>query len=328
MTAPDVFHPSRRGIRGPRKAAEPRGDIKARLAKVNKAFMLGDYDNAQQLVSEVIRINAETHQAWTALSSIFREQGQLHKALMSMVYAAHLRPKILHGWIGCGNFALELPADDDDDDGNLKTARLCFSTALRLDATNEEARLGRAVSCHRLGIIAPAIADYNFILRRRPYNLEVVRKLAEACVDIDRSHDVDSAVSSAISAYQRCWEHMSSSLSTCTISMSWFDAGIYAELFASVGKFKDAIQELKRVGRHLVGRASETYWSKWVSDDREWDYDAMRRDEVPDFHKCSFNEDLYGSSLPCDIRARLSIYRLSLGEDAEAMVCRTLVLPF
>src|SRR5687768_9199242 len=83
--------PRGRGARGPRKAAKPRGDITARLAKVNQAFLSGDYDRALDLAFEVIRINAETHQAWTALSSTFAEIGDTSKALSAMVYAAHLR---------------------------------------------------------------------------------------------------------------------------------------------------------------------------------------------------------------------------------------------
>ncbi|KAG8420461.1 transcription factor TFIIIC subunit tfc4 [Metarhizium acridum] len=83
-----------RAPRGPRKAAKPRGDITARLSKVNQAFLSGDYEQAMDLAFEVIRINAETHQAWTALSSIFRERGEMDRALSAMVYAAHLRQRM------------------------------------------------------------------------------------------------------------------------------------------------------------------------------------------------------------------------------------------
>lgn len=165
--------PRGRGTRGPRKAAKPRGDITARLAKVNQAFLGGDYALALDLVSEVIRINAETHQAWTALSSIFREQGENVRALSAMVYAAHLRPKDVAGWLNCASFALDMI--EEDESGNINTARLCYSAAIRAEPTNLEARLGKATVCHRQGHLAAAISEYNTVLRHRPQDLDVVR---------------------------------------------------------------------------------------------------------------------------------------------------------
>ena len=41
--------PRGKGARGPRKAAKPRGDITARLSKVNQAFLSGDYPLALDL---------------------------------------------------------------------------------------------------------------------------------------------------------------------------------------------------------------------------------------------------------------------------------------
>ena len=108
--------------RGPRQAAKPRGDITARLAKVNKAFLTGDYENALLLASEVIRINAETHQAWTSLASILAQMGEADKSLSAMVYAAHLRSKEVGGWLRCAAFAMEI-VDDHGDDSKLETAK-------------------------------------------------------------------------------------------------------------------------------------------------------------------------------------------------------------
>ncbi|KAF4975109.1 hypothetical protein FZEAL_8057 [Fusarium zealandicum] len=304
-----------RGARGPRKAAKPRGDITARLSKVNQAFLGGDYDQAMDLVFEVIRINAETHQAWTTLSSIFREQGDLSKALSAMVYAAHLRPKDIGGWLQCASFALDTIVEDEA--GNLNTARLCYSAALRADYTNIDARLGKALVCHRQGHLGAAISDYKMVLKRRPYDLEIVRKLAEACVD---NKQADTAVLGAIAAYKRFFDHEMAEPTQQMMEAPWHDIGIYVELFASTGRYQDAINQSKSLSRWLLGRGAEEYWDAWESDDREWDGDDERRLYVPEFTAGAFNPDLYGHSLPWDLRARLGIYRFRLGEDDEAMV--------
>ncbi|KAF5002288.1 hypothetical protein FGRMN_505 [Fusarium graminum] len=305
--------PRGKGARGPRKAAKPRGDITARLSKVNQAFLGGDYALALDLVFEVIRINAETHQAWTTLSSIFREQGDMSKSLSAMVYAAHLRPKDLNGWLQCASFALESIGDDES--GNLNTARLCYSAALRADHTHVDARLGKGLVCHRQGHLAAAISDYKVVLEHRPYDLEIVRKLAEACVD---NKQAEAAVPSAIAAYKRFFDHEKTRPIHEMVEALWHDIGIYVELFASTGRYQEAIQESKSLCRWLLGRGEEQYWDEWNSDDREWDMDDERRAYVPGYTAGAWSLDLYGPSFPWDLRARLAIYRFRLDNDDEA----------
>ncbi|RFU78288.1 rna polymerase iii transcription initiation factor complex [Trichoderma arundinaceum] len=302
-----------RGTRGPRKAAKPRGDITARLAKVNQAFLSGDYSKALDLVSEVIRINAETHQAWTALSSIFREQGENARALSAMVYAAHLRPKDVAAWLDCASFALDTLTEDEA--SNLHTARLCYSAALRADPTNLDARLGKATVCHRQGHLAAAISEYNIVLKYHPYDLDIVRKLAEACID---NKNTESAVPSAIIAYRRYFDYEMGNSSLYGSDAPWHDIGIYVELIASTGDYAEAIRELKALSRWLVGRVQEQYWDHWQLDDCEWDENDERRCHVSHFHDSLFDAELYGPSLPLDLRVRLAIYRLRLGEEDEA----------
>ncbi|KHO00884.1 Tetratricopeptide-like helical [Metarhizium album ARSEF 1941] len=304
-----------RGPRGPHKAAKPRGDITARLSKVNQAFLSGDYEQALDLAFEVIRINAETHQAWTALSSIFRERGEMDRASSAMVYAAHLRPKEVSGWLGCASFALDSITGEDDEAGNLHTARLCYSAALRADPTNIEARLGKADVCHRQGHLFAAITEYNNVLKRRPYDLETIRKLAEACID---SKNAATLVPSAVNAYRQYFDHAMSESQQEVQYMLWHDVGIYGGLLAQVERNQEAISELKRLSRWLLGRSVETFWDDWRDDDREWDISDDRRASVPEFSRLSNNSTQFGQSLPLDLRIRLATYRLRNGDELEA----------
>ncbi|KAG6042025.1 hypothetical protein E4U41_007122 [Claviceps citrina] len=303
-----------RGARGPRKAAKPRGDITARLSKVNHAFLSGDYDLALDYAFEVIRINAETHQAWTALSSIFRERGELDRALSAMVYAAHLRPKDVSGWLSSASFALELAIDDESP--NLHTARLCYSAALRADRANIEARIGKAGVCHRQGHLSAAIAEYDYILKRQPYNLDIIRKLAEACVD---SRNAASTTPSAISAYARYFDHVVDIREERESNLLWHDIGMFVELLASVENYHQAIFEIKRRSRWLAGRMSEAFWDEWQVDDREWDEADERRLSVPGFVPSESDLGRFGLFLPLEFRVRLATYRLKLGNQQEAL---------
>lgn len=306
---------SGRGSRGPRKAAKPRGDITARLSRVNQAFLAGDYDRALELVSEVIRINAETHQAWTALASIFREQGELDRSLAAMVYAAHLRPKDIGGWMACASYALDSAGENEE--SNAKTARLCFSAALRADPQNVEARLGKAAVCHSQGHYSQAILEYNYLLKQRPADLDIVRKLTETCAD---NKENPAATASAKAAYRRFFDLVIPTGPGDRFEGLWYDIGIYIDLCASSGSYRETIKELKALARWMVGRATEEYWDELQDDDREWDMDSSRRSQYPEFSGCSFPESTYGESLPLDLRMRLAILRLRLLDKNEAMV--------
>lgn len=304
-----------RGSRGPRKAAKPRGDITARLAKVNQAFLGGDYDRALDLVSEVIRINAETHQAWTALASIFREQGNEERALAAMVYAAHLRPKDVPGWLSCAAYALE--TTDADGQINLKTARLCYSAALKAEFDNLDARMGKAAICHQQGHFAQAITEYNLALRSRPADLDIVRKMAEACVD---NQYQPTSVGYAIAAYGRFFAVAQAASAGYILEDLWYDIGVYVDLFAATSRHKEAIFELRRLSRWILRREVENFWDDLREDDREWDLENDRREEIPSFQTGIFPKALYGESMPPDLRARLATYRLKIGNQEEAFV--------
>src|SRR6478752_7495604 len=72
----------------------------------------------------------------------------------------------------------------------------------------------------------------------------------------------------------------------------WIDIGIYVELFASTGRYQEAIQEAKALARWVLGRESESYWRAWFSDDREWDVDDERRASVSEFRPGLWSPDL------------------------------------
>lgn len=314
--APAAPGPSARPApRNVRKTAEPRGDIKARLFRANRAFMLGELQEAKDLIFDVIRINAETHQAWTTLSSIFREEGHMDKALMSMVYAAHLLKEV-QVWLRCASFALEVA--EEHPEGDLNTARMCYAAAINIDPKNTDARLGRAMVCQRLAHASVAVGDYKFVLKKRPLDIDIIRKLAEACMD---AKDVAKAAGSAISAYDTLFRHAEAYPDAPEAAqISWYDVGIYSELLAYSDRPRDAILQLKRLSRRLLGRREEAFWDQWQEDDREFDEDDSRRMEVNEYHHVSVDHMAYGLGLPRDLRVRLAIYRLTAGDSDEALV--------
>jgi general transcription factor 3C polypeptide 3 (transcription factor C subunit 4) len=302
----------RSGPRGPRKAAEPTGDIKFRLSKASQAFIDENYDEAMEIVSDVIRINAETYEAWTLLASIFKELGDVEKTLTALMCAAHLRPKDVSGWLSCAQFALE-------ETGELRkmfltTAKLCYQSAIRADPKNDaEARCGKAAVLHELGNNSSAISEYKRVLSQNPHDPTILRLLAELYIDQDNVGAAKDLYDQAISFYK-------ASTGAPGQLFGWSDINIYVELYAYLGQYDAAIRELKSLSRWILGRHEETWWDKVVDDDREWDADDARRMHIEEYIATHFDSQLYGEGLPLELRVKLGLYRLRLGNFDEAMV--------
>lgn len=305
-----IGQPTRRGIhRGPRKAAEPTGDIKLRLSRASAAFIEENYVVAALMIAEVIRINAETHEAWTLLASVFQENHDIDNALKSLIYAAHLRPKHTSSWFACARFALE-------ETGSLRSkyllnAEFCYAAAIRADPRNLDARYRKAAVCVERGKIGTAISDYRVILARRPHDRDILRRLAELYIDQDEAE-------TAIYLYRESIAHFKSSSGQPTQAFDWTDLDTYITLYDHSAQYDIAIQEIKSLARWLLGRGEEEFWDQFSGDDREWDALETRRGSVPLFNPRKYPKCSYGQGLPLELRVKLGLYRLHLGDRSEA----------
>ncbi|CAK7230546.1 transcription factor TFIIIC subunit tfc4 [Sporothrix eucalyptigena] len=344
--------------RGPRKAAEPSGEVKLRLQQAHQLFMDNRYEDALEALHEIIRVNAETHAAWSLLASINEDLGRREEAMMAKVFAAHLEPKNVAGWLSTADYALaeaaaadaeEADNDADEDEHaaaereeerqsrrlqNLQIARLCYSGAIRADKDNIPARLGKANVCLEFGQATNAATEYVRVLKRRPLALQVIRNLAEASYDSVRGSET---IQAAIKAYRKTAAYLRGKSSAASHSyfapyllldegeeFSWMDITIYVELYAALDQYDEAIAVLKNLARWMLGRGGpdEAYWKDVGSthEDSEWDrYDEPRRRKVPGFQPGRYPPSTYGEGLPIDLRAKLAIYRLKLGHEEEAI---------
>lgn len=298
-------------IKGPRKAAEPTGDIKLRLSKANEAFIAGNYTDARFIILEVIRINAETYEAWTILSAIFQELGQINDALMALIYASHLRPKDVNAWLRCAQFAQEETGENWQN--YLPTANFCYAAALRADVKCIEARLGKARIFLERNKPGGAITEYKYILKVRPHDMEIVRSLAAAYVD-------NNEIENAKELYRETLTYIRAPENEDEQEVTWNDVNAYITLYECLGEHSTGLAELKSLSRWLLGRESEEYWDEIPDDDREWDVDNSRRIEVPAFDVDRFPLSSYGEGLPLELRVRMGIARASLGYTDEAIV--------
>lgn len=309
-------------FRSSRKEVEPRPDIKLRLTNVNAAFLRGDYDEAETLIHEIIRINAETYQAWVTLGTILEDQGRLADALTAKLYASFLRDKDDAAWIGCANLALAL-AGEDDHSPMLKTASMCFANAIKANPKNNEARLGRAEVNHRRGHIGKAVNQYSGILKRQPFEVDIIRKLAEAC---DASQ-LPEHIKKATAAYLDYIQHLRAAGPGESNVILWADISIFVDLLTSNGEYQAALFHLKSLARWRLSRQDETFWDAREEDDCEWDRDDSRRLQLPQYDPDLHTPQQYGLGLPLELRAQLALCRIKLGQVDESRVREPAILP-
>ncbi|KAI1816026.1 hypothetical protein GGS20DRAFT_540629 [Poronia punctata] len=313
--------PARRGQkRGPRKAAEPTGDVKYRINMASEAYMNGRLDEAIEWAEDAIRINAETYRAWTLLASLLEEKGDLKGSFTARVFACHLQPKHVEGWLHCAEIGIALRDELPDEASTLlEQSAVCYSAALRADINNRQARHGRAAIAVERRQYRTAAKDYLYLLERCEYDVHALRSYAEMTILLASAGKRDFyKPESAIEWYRRAFSHFQENGTDDRYLVEWQDIDIFASLLAYIGHTKDALYELKSLARWLLGRQDETFWDDWQEDDREWDVDNARRLEFEDYHEGMYPESSYGGGLPLELRTKLAVYRLKLGDLAEA----------
>ncbi|OTA60334.1 TPR-like protein [Hypoxylon sp. EC38] len=307
--------------RGPRKAAEPTGDIKYRLNMASNAYMDGRLDEAIDYVTDAIRINAETYRAWILLASFCQEKGDQKGHYMARFFAAHLQPKVIDDWLQCAELAIGLREEyPEDADSLTDQAILCYGRALRVDNNHSAAHHGRAALQLEMGRLRSALKDYTFLVQHCHFDVYALRGLAEVCVllaDTGKAQFADKPAE-AIDAYRRCISQFRENGFDSRYLLDWQDIKIFVELLAYVERLQEAIHELRSLSRWLLTRSDETFWDNQV-DDREWDVENSRRLEVDNYQDGKYPASSYGRGLPLELRTKLAVYRLKLGQEDEAM---------
>ena len=316
--------------RGPRRAAEPTGDVKLRLNMASEAYVQGRVGDAIKLVEDAIRINAEIHRAWVLLAQLFEEQGDLKKRLTALICASQLEPKNIEGWLSVAQSAVALRDVYPDDAEELtRQAILCYSCALRADVEHQAARHSRAALCLDRGQYKGAAKDYLFLVNRKFYDIYALRGLAETSVllaETSKRKQTSFTPEEAIAAYRKCIAHFRENGIDPDYPFDWEDLYVFVDLLGYIGHYGEAIHELKSVARWMLERSDEPFWDHEDGiahdndDDREWDANDSRRLEVPGFQAGRHPDTSYGNGLPLQLRTKLGAYRLELGHEDEAMV--------
>ena len=292
----------KRGPRGPRKPVEPSVEIKLLLAQANDAFIIRDYDKAEELATRVILINAEIYAAHVLLSGVFLERGETQLGIVAQMSAAHLRPKDPVVWRNCIDLILEKGREHRE--SYLKDAVYCYTRIIQLDPKDFESRFQKAMLLCELDLKGRAARQLEEMSDMLPHDTTVLRQLAEVYIDLGE-------VEKAKRRYRAHMERAMASNEVAEREITWSDVNIFVELFDYDRQYLQGIKMLKSLSRWLLGREAETFWDDVQDDDREWDADHRpRRISTAGSHQGCHARAAYGEGLPLELRVKLGIYRL------------------
>lgn len=259
--------------------------------------------------------------AHSLLSEIFLARGEKDKAVTALFSGAHTRPRDPDVWYKVAKLIQDRGGENPQ---KALTDRIyCYSRVIEIDSRSYNARFQRAAAYRELGYNGRAATEYERILKELPHNIRALRHLAETYIDMQD-------VQRAIDYYMDGIKYYMSLDTEDSLQFSWSDLNIFVELLSYEKQHELGLRLLTSVSRWLLGRNEDKIWDEYLDDDREWDAShSPRRIKTDGFIPEMFPENSYGLGLPMELRMKLGIFRLKLGDRHlnEALV-RTLLFFF
>lgn len=142
---------------GPRNEAEPSAEVKQLMGAANRAYAVGELDEALEHLTEVVRIDPAIRMPWYTLATIHEEKGNRDKAVMFKIVATHLLPLKKAGpeWAGLGA--------QSRDAGLLQQAIYCYNQAIKADKNDVDSMWDRAVLLKLSGSAKQVRAGHSFL---------------------------------------------------------------------------------------------------------------------------------------------------------------------
>lgn len=306
---------------GRRKTADPGRDFKECVAKASKAFFDGDLDSAADFARQAVKANPEVFQAHSLLSEILKAQGHEEDSVQALWFGA-ITIRNSDVWRLVAEKTLEVD-DEDRTPERIKMAIECYGEAVKIckdSAMEYELRVAKLNLYQETNNTKFARLDCKNILKQWPGKSQYVKDYAQLTAGLQDSGELQKS----LDAYDNCFEIYKDADTFGDEEDDndpWDHLNIYLELLYHCGDPADGLAKAKRYARWFIGRKDETFWDRYVDDDREWDSENDRRVYVGEFQqgKASRDKGQYGDGLPIDIRVRMGLFRVKMGVKDEAM---------
>ncbi|CAN3359493.1 transcription factor tau 131 kDa subunit [Diutina catenulata] len=285
-------------------------EVRQALSQANEAFTRKDYLVAQAKYQEVIQKDNQNFFAYKTLGEICKIQGRLDQCCNYWFLAANIHSWDTQFWGTVAELSTQLNYIDQ--------AIHCYSKAITPDiAKSTPYILERANLYREKRNYGRALDGLNKVRRQFPQNPEIIKQIASIYLDTKRLND-------ALNMY---WEILNKNISADPnahpetrdfVTFGWAELNIMLELFTQQRAWKGGINVIKVVSRWMQHRTQEKWWDD-ADDDAEFDQDRrfMALERLSSTQRQEALQKDY--SLHIDIRYRMGIFRLELGQKDEAL---------
>lgn len=266
-----------------------------------KEYAKGNFEDAIIMIEETIKIDPNSKLPYVLLDAIYLDQGDTDKALKAKVAAA-LLDKNKDDWIDVARISVEKELYDQAilfyrrainlDDGDYYTMYELVELYIRVSQLSQACDLMK-----KIHTIYPASAEYTSQLARIYMMQDMLQDAVNLFENILLQNKENPYVDPEL-----------------VQPFGWSELNSLAELYYKQGAWHKAIRSIKSISRWLLDRGSETWWDEQKTD-AEFD---ERRFEIKRVEKARGKDDPSKYQIPLDIRAKLLLSRLQLGDIEEA----------
>lgn len=177
-------------------------------------------------------------------------------------------------------------------------------------------------SCPRLRSLQ-AIEGFQTILKENPNDIAVISEMSNSFVEASLLPLGQRLILNALHRQQKDYPDPADPFHPLPPEVTLFPVALLVKMFdilIATEQWGKAIMETKKAVRWLGGRLKENRWDK-VTDDREFDEEGVRRVSHGD-DPAGEGRAAEGYPLDINLRQRLGLARLNLGDVDEARVSR------
>lgn len=168
-------------------------DAQLLMNSANTAFLDGDYESARSFLQEVVKLCPKYSEAFHTLGMIEEDTGNIDKAMVFYMVAAHLKPSDVNLWKRLAEISIENDMVDQ--------AIYCLNMCIKEDSDDVDALMERSGLYLDKGKLKKALSGYLIVLRVTPFDLGLAEEISGLYLklnDPEKAKSVFEAVMSRI----------------------------------------------------------------------------------------------------------------------------------
>ncbi|WWC67957.1 uncharacterized protein I206_101876 [Kwoniella pini CBS 10737] len=301
---------SRRKLPKPKRIHKPSHEVTRLMGQANFQFVEEQYQEAIELYLEVLRHDPYMSAAWASLATCYDDTGDREKARQMRFLGAHI-DNDESAW---RELAYEFKETGEKEDQFV----YCLRKALKFNpsATDLLFELGIIYIAQRQKTRASNVFRQLIKNETFAHDFDVIMEFHQIMIEMNQRSYIVQTMREAFDWHLKVFNPpiFESNLGICTMSIERIIEMV--DDFLVLDDLDQALEIARKGQRWLQGRKAQRNWDNFDKDDREYDPPGTSRlnSETKEM------EENEGFEMNVQLRHRLALVRLRLGDIEEAMI--------